>query len=40
MEMRQRAPVLGEYRGSTSLERYLDPNDIKIPEYGEAPIPP
>jgi uncharacterized protein (TIGR02600 family) len=25
--------VTGEYRGSTTLERYLDPNDTTIPDY-------
>jgi hypothetical protein len=25
--------VTGEYRGSTSLERYLDPNNNTIPDY-------
>jgi len=25
--------VLGDYRGSTTLERYIDPNDTTIPDY-------
>jgi len=31
--------VLGEYRGSTTLERYLDPNDSNIPNYGDGTDP-
>jgi hypothetical protein len=25
--------ILGDYRGSTTLERYIDPNDKTIPDY-------
>jgi uncharacterized protein (TIGR02600 family) len=32
--------VLSEYRGSTSLERYLDPNDNRIPDYATDPGAP
>ncbi len=28
--------VTGEYRGSTTLERYLDPNNNNIPDYASA----
>jgi len=28
--------VLGDYRGSTTLERYIDPNDTTIPDYTSA----
>jgi hypothetical protein len=31
--------VLGQYRGSTSLERYLDPNDPNIPDYADGTNP-
>lgn len=34
-----RGAVLAEYRGSTSLERYLDPNDSNIPDYGDGTDP-
>jgi len=30
--------VLGEYRGATSIERYLDPNDPKIPDFATVTI--
>jgi uncharacterized protein (TIGR02600 family) len=29
--------VLSEYRGATGLERYLDPNDRRIPDYAADP---
>jgi uncharacterized protein (TIGR02600 family) len=29
--------VLSEYRGATGLERYLDPNDRRIPDYAANP---
>ncbi len=29
--------VKGEYRGSTTIERYLDPNDESIPDYATNP---
>jgi len=29
--------VAGEYRGSTTIERYIDPNDTSIPDYGANP---
>jgi uncharacterized protein (TIGR02600 family) len=29
--------VKGEYRGSTAIERYLDPNDESIPDYATDP---
>lgn len=29
--------VRGEYRGSTTIERYLDPNDESIPDYATDP---
>ena len=29
--------VLSEYRGSTSSERYLDPNDSRIPDCAANP---
>jgi len=33
--------VVAEYRGSTTLERYIDPNDSRIPDYTTAanPVP-
>jgi hypothetical protein len=31
--------VSGEYRGSTTLERYLDPNNSTIPDYASAANP-
>src|SRR5262249_38579895 len=31
--------VMGTYPGSTSLERYLDPNDPNIPDYGDGSDP-
>ena len=34
-----RGIVLGEYRGSTTIERYLDPNDPNIPDYGDGTDP-
>ena len=34
-----RGIVLGEYRGSTTIERYLDPNDANIPDYGSGADP-
>jgi type II secretory pathway pseudopilin PulG len=35
-----RGVVLSEYRGSTTLERYLDPNDTSIPDYASNPNAP
>jgi hypothetical protein len=35
-----RGVVLSEYRGSTTLERYLDPNDPSIPDYASNPNAP
>jgi uncharacterized protein (TIGR02600 family) len=32
--------VVGEYRGSTSLERFLDPNNPNIPDYAKKPNSP
>ena len=33
--------VLGDFRGSTTLERYIDPNDLGIPDYADpANLPP
>ncbi|MEO0447102.1 MAG: Verru_Chthon cassette protein A, partial [Verrucomicrobiota bacterium] len=32
--------VVGEYRGSTTIERYLDPNDTSIPDYAELTSEP
>jgi uncharacterized protein (TIGR02600 family) len=29
----ERGVILSEYRGSTTIERYLDPNDATIPDY-------
>lgn len=29
--------VVGDYRGSTTLERYIDPNNSSIPDYGANP---
>ena len=29
--------VVGEYRGSTTIERYINPNDRNIPDYGKDP---
>lgn len=26
--------VVSDYRGSTTVERYVDPNDTRIPDYG------
>lgn len=31
--------VLSEYRGSTLIERYIDPNDSRIPEYADGSNP-
>ncbi|QIF01011.1 Verru_Chthon cassette protein A [Roseimicrobium sp. ORNL1] len=31
--------VLSEYRGSTLIERYIDPNDTRIPEYADGTNP-
>jgi len=28
--------ILGDYRGSTTLERYIDPNDTTVPDYATA----
>lgn len=33
----ERDQVLAEYRGSTLVERYLDPNDTNIPDYAVDP---
>ena len=30
--------VLGEYRGATLLERYIDPNDPDIPDFASGPM--
>jgi hypothetical protein len=30
-----RDQVLGEYRGSATIERYIDPNDPKLTKYKE-----
>ncbi len=27
--------ILGDYRGSTTLERYIDPNDTTVPDYAD-----
>ncbi len=35
-----RDKVLGEYRGSFSIERYLDPNDERLPGGAQASIDP
>ncbi len=32
--------VQAEYRGSTTIERYIDPNDPNIPDYITTPNPP
>ena len=32
--------ITGEYRGSTTLERYIDPSDTAIPDYAKASNPP
>jgi uncharacterized protein (TIGR02600 family) len=32
--------ILGEYRGSTSFERYIDPNDHNIPDYAAGTTNP
>ncbi len=29
--------VIGEYRGSTTIERYVSPNDATIPDYPSQP---
>jgi uncharacterized protein (TIGR02600 family) len=29
--------VVGEYRGSTTIERYINPNDTSIPDYAANP---
>jgi uncharacterized protein (TIGR02600 family) len=31
--------VLSEYRGSSLIERYIDPNDTRIPEYADGTNP-
>ena len=31
--------ILSEYRGSTLIERYIDPNDTRIPEYADGSNP-
>ncbi len=31
--------VVGEYRGSTIVERYVEPNDPEIPDYGSSTDP-
>ena len=31
--------ILSEYRGSTLIERYIDPNDTRIPEYADGTDP-
>jgi uncharacterized protein (TIGR02600 family) len=34
-------PILGDFRGSTTLERYIDPNDQSVPDYAAtANLPP
>jgi hypothetical protein len=30
-----RDKILGEYRGSQTIERYIDPNDAAIPDYAD-----
>jgi len=35
-----RSVVTGELRGSTTLERFLDPADSKIPDYATDPNAP
>lgn len=31
--------VVGEYRGATEIERYLDPNEAGLPDYAGASLP-
>ena len=28
--------ILGDYRGSTTLERYIDPSDVTVPDYANS----
>jgi hypothetical protein len=35
-----RDQILGEYRGSSIVERYIDPSDTTIPDYATASNPP
>ena len=30
--------VASEYRGSTILERYIDPNDSRLPDFATKPL--
>lgn len=32
-----RAQIASEYRGSALIERYLDPNDVRLPDYAADP---
>jgi len=34
-----RDKITGEYRGSTTIERYINPNETTIPDYGSAADP-
>ncbi|CAN5343721.1 hypothetical protein BH09VER1_BH09VER1_27730 [soil metagenome] len=34
-----RGAVIGEYRGSTTIERFLDPNNSSIPDYADGGDP-
>ncbi len=31
--------ITGEFRGSTTIERYINPNDAAIPDYGSSATP-
>jgi hypothetical protein len=30
--------IVGEYRGSTTMERYIDPNDPTLPDFAQAMV--
>ena len=39
MRVEERDTVLAERRGSTLIERYLDPNETGVPDFATALLP-